>query len=85
MADMNRECSLTIKHFPLLVENAYFDNDPSVLDSLSLPDAIEQMEKQFILQALAKCGGNKVHTAKLLGIHTSALYRKLGKYGLDQL
>lgn len=85
MADMNRESSITIKHFPMLVENAYFKEDPSAFDALSLPEAIEQMEKQFIIQALEKSGGNKVHTAKILGIHTSALYRKLGKYGLDQL
>jgi len=85
MADMNRENSITIKHFPLLVENTYFPAEPSVADSLTLPDAIEQLEKQFIIEALKKSGGNKVHTAKALGIHTSALYRKLGKYGLDQL
>ena len=85
MADMNRENSITIKHFPLLVENTYFPAEPSVADSLTLPDAIEQLEKQFIIEALKKSGGNKVHTAKALGIHTSALYRKLSKYGLDQL
>ncbi len=85
MADMNRETCITIKHFPLLVENTYFNDEPSAINSLTLPNAIEQLEKQLIIQALEKNGGNKVHTAKVLGIHTSALYRKLGKYGLDQL
>ncbi len=85
MSDMNRENCITIKHFPLLLENTYFNDEPSAIDSLTLPDAIEQLEKQLIIQSLEKTGGNKVHTAKALGIHTSALYRKLGKYGLDQL
>ncbi len=85
MADMNRESNITIKHFPLLVENTYFNDEPSAVDSLTLPNAVEQLEKQLIIQAMEKNGGNKVHTARVLGIHTSALYRKLGKYGLDQL
>ncbi|HWP97486.1 MAG TPA: sigma 54-interacting transcriptional regulator [Syntrophomonadaceae bacterium] len=83
LADMNRENSLSIKHFPSLVEKAYFQ--PQQIDAIpaTLPDAIEQLEKQIIVQALEKTNGNKVHTAKLLGIHTSALYRKLSKYGLE--
>jgi len=48
-----------------------------------LSDTIEGIEKKMILQALSKTGGNKTKTAKLLGIHNSALYRKLSKYGLD--
>ncbi len=83
LADMNREDSLSIKHFPVLVEKTYFQgeelesNEPG-----TLPNAIEQLEKQIILQAINKADGNKVQTAKILGIHTSALYRKLSKYGL---
>lgn len=50
-----------------------------------LQHAIEQLEKKIILQALEKANGNKVQTAKILGIYTSALYRKLEKYGLDQV
>ncbi|MEQ8173850.1 MAG: sigma 54-interacting transcriptional regulator [Syntrophomonadaceae bacterium] len=83
LADMNRENSLTIKHFPSLVEKTYLQDEQSVANQVTLPDAIEQLEKQIILQALEKTHGNKVHTAKMLGIHTSALYRKLEKYGLE--
>lgn len=83
LADMNRENSLTIKHFPSLVEKAYLQADQLEASPVTLPDAIEKLEKQIILQALDKTNGNKVHTAKLLGIHTSALYRKLEKYGIE--
>lgn len=85
LADMNRENSLTIKHFPVLVEKAYFVEEQMVNNPSTLPDAIEQLEKKIILQALEKANGNKVQTAKILGIYTSALYRKLEKYGLDQM
>ncbi|PKM76682.1 MAG: AAA family ATPase [Firmicutes bacterium HGW-Firmicutes-15] len=83
LADMNRENSITIKHFPVLVEKVHFkDEDVNALPT-SLGDAIEQLEKKIIFQALENTNGNKVRTAKLLGIHTSALYRKLEKYGLE--
>ncbi|MDD2510258.1 MAG: sigma 54-interacting transcriptional regulator [Syntrophomonas sp.] len=82
LADMNRENSITIKHFPLMVENTYFRDEPN---PSTLPDAIEQLEKQLIIQALEKTNGNKMQAAKVLGIYTSALYRKISKYGLDEL
>ncbi len=84
LADMNRETSITIKHFPVLVEKVYFkDEEEASTHPTTLGDAIEQVEKKIIFQALENTNGNKVRTAKLLGIHTSALYRKLEKYGMD--
>ncbi|MEA4924740.1 MAG: sigma 54-interacting transcriptional regulator [Syntrophomonadaceae bacterium] len=85
LADMNRENSLTLKHFPFLVEQAYFEVDEAENTPAPLQAAIEQLEKKIILQAIEKANGNKVQTAKILGIYTSALYRKLEKYGLDHL
>ena len=85
LADMNRENSLTIKHFPVLVEKVYLIEDEVENNPATLVESIEQLEKKIILQALEKTNGNKVQTAKLLGIYTSALYRKLEKYGMDQL
>lgn len=82
LADMNRENSITIKHFPVLVEQVYFGNEEDGNYPATLGDAIEQLEKKIIFQAMERTNGNKVRTAKLLGIHTSALYRKLEKYGL---
>jgi PAS domain S-box-containing protein len=85
LADMNCENSITIKHFPILVEKSSLRDEEDAAYPATLPDAIEQLEKKIIFQALEKTNGNKVQTAKLLGIYTSALYRKLEKYGLDQL
>ena len=36
----------------------------------------------MIIKALEKAGQNKTKAAQYLGIHSSALYRKLNKYGL---
>jgi len=42
-----------------------------------------EMEKQAILDALRKLGGDKILAARLLGIGKTTLYRKLKEYGID--
>jgi two-component system response regulator HydG len=49
---------------------------------MSLPDILEDLEKQLILKAYEKAKGVKTETARLLGIKTSALYYKHEKYGI---
>jgi DNA-binding NtrC family response regulator len=49
---------------------------------MSLPDILEDLERQLIQRAYDKSGGGKTETARLLGIKTSALYYKLEKYGI---
>ena len=51
----------------------------------SLPGSIrplEQVEKEYILAALAHNQGNQTQTAKQLEISAATLYRKLKSYGL---
>ncbi|MCR4401002.1 MAG: sigma 54-interacting transcriptional regulator [Syntrophomonadaceae bacterium] len=83
LADMNHEHRIMRKHFPSLVRplQAAAQGDGSD-GGESLTDSLERIERQMILQALEQTGGNRVQTARLLGIHSSALYRKLEKYGL---
>lgn len=52
-------------------------------ESKSLAERVEEIEKQLILETLQKTGDNKTQTAKILGMHSSALYRKLNKYGIN--
>jgi two-component system response regulator HydG len=49
---------------------------------MSLPEILEDLERQLIQRAYDKTGGVKTETARLLGIKTSALYYKLEKYGI---
>jgi PAS domain S-box-containing protein len=77
LADMNHESSLTINHFPSLVEKTQLSEEET------LTQAVESLEKRSIIKALKKVNGNKTQAAKLLGIHSSALYRKLDKYDLE--
>ena len=50
----------------------------------SLPEILEDLERQLILRAYEKAKGVKTECARLLGIKTSALYYKLEKYEIGQ-
>jgi two-component system, NtrC family, response regulator HydG len=50
---------------------------------MSLPEILDDLERQLILKAYAKAARVKTETARLLGIKTSALYYKLEKYGIE--
>ncbi|MDD3267999.1 MAG: sigma 54-interacting transcriptional regulator [Syntrophomonadaceae bacterium] len=87
LANMSDASCIKEEHFPSLLapsrEKKY--SKLEILDNgqTTLPDLIEKIEKQMIIQVLQETGGNRVQTAKTLGIHSSALYRKLSKYGLE--
>jgi two-component system response regulator AtoC len=50
---------------------------------LSLPEILDDLERQLIWKAFRKASGVKTETARLLGIKTSALYYKLEKYKIE--
>jgi two-component system response regulator PilR (NtrC family) len=69
----------------LLLENEA--REPSAnyeLQGLPLPDYLERVEKQLILNALQKTGNNKTAAAKLLGVSFRTLRYRLAKLGLTK-
>jgi DNA-binding NtrC family response regulator len=44
---------------------------------------MEAMERNTILQMLKETGGNKLETAKRLGIGRQTLYNKIKAYGIE--
>ena len=50
--------------------------------NLTLREAREEFEKQYILARLQECGGNVSRTAETLGVERSNLYRKMDAYGI---
>jgi transcriptional regulator with PAS, ATPase and Fis domain len=77
LADMNHDKYLSYRNFPSLTDKF------SVNRQETLMEAMENLEKEMILKTLKEVNGNKTHAARQLGIHTSALYRKLNKYRLE--
>ncbi|MEA2166204.1 MAG: two-component system, NtrC family, nitrogen regulation response regulator NtrX [Thermoanaerobaculia bacterium] len=56
---------------------------PAQIDAhLSLKEARDEFEKQYILSRLREFGGNVSRTAEALGVERSNLYRKLNAYGI---
>ncbi len=53
---------------------------PAVMAGAVQP--LDDVEKEYILAALASNGGNQTHTARQLGIGLATLYRRLKSYGL---
>ena len=50
-------------------------------DDLSLAEA----ERLHIGRVLARCGGNRLQAARMLGITRSTLYKRLREYGLERI
>ena len=57
---------------------------PGNTSGLALPDYLERIEKQVILDALERAGHNKTAAAKLLGISFRTLRYRLAKLGLSK-
>ena len=66
-------------------------SDLSVTSARSAPDGggdtnftlLEGVERNAIVQMLKETGGNKLETAKRLGIGRQTLYNKIKAYGID--
>ncbi len=81
LAQMEGIDYLTSRHFPSLAKKPL--TAPVLGQTQNLAETMEELEKRMIQEALENNQGNKTQTAKQLGMHSSALYRKLSKYGLD--
>lgn len=58
------------------------DGAPQIGANLTLREARDQFEKQYILARLREHAGNVSRTAETLGVERSNLYRKLHAYGI---
>jgi Nif-specific regulatory protein len=52
--------------------------------SRSLPDAVEQLERRLIEEALLNSGGNKQKAAQVLGLSRQGLIKKLKRFSINQ-
>ena len=59
-------------------------NHLRVDEGMALPDYLEQLEKQAILNALEKTHHNKTAAAKLLGVSFRTFRYRLSKLGLSK-
>jgi two-component system response regulator HydG len=74
---------ITPAALPQFLQGGAEEDRLDVPRELSLPEILDDLERQLILKAYAKAAKVKTETARLLGIKTSALYYKLEKYGIE--
>ncbi|MBL4634351.1 MAG: sigma-54-dependent Fis family transcriptional regulator [Kofleriaceae bacterium] len=73
---------IQVDALPPILQGQSNEEQLSVPKEMSLPDILEDLERQLILKAFQKAREVKTETARLLGIKTSALYYKLDKYDI---
>jgi DNA-binding NtrC family response regulator len=74
------------EHFPSLLSPRPRGAGSSGFTVPDIPDEglpLEALEKELIVKALEKAGGNKTRAAKLLGLTRRTLYSRLERYGLS--
>ncbi|MGA6925592.1 MAG: sigma-54 dependent transcriptional regulator [Desulfosarcina sp.] len=69
--------SLTVEDLPDEIVQRSARGNPLQLDC-----DLKRIEKKTIQHALRRTGGNKAEAARLLGINTTTVYRKMAKYNI---
>ena len=81
-ANMSVGNYIDIQHLPDFISEK-LNNDVAKTDIHTLKYKMAEAEVRAIVEALKYCDGNRTEAAKLLGIHRTALYKKLDSYGID--
>lgn len=73
---------IDIQHLPDYISKK-LDNDVIRTAEHTLKYKLAEVEVSAVMEALKYCNGNRTKAANLLGIHRTALYKKLDSYGID--
>ena len=74
---------IDVAALPPFLQGNSAEDKLDVPKEMSLPEILDDLERQLIIKAYEKAKGVKTETARLLGIKTSALYYKLDKYSIS--
>ncbi len=80
---LNRTEALDIADFPDRLSQP--EQIAAVNEQTPVNPTLESIEKAYIHYVMAQTGGKKTKAAKILGIDTSTLYRKIERYHLKDL
>jgi len=72
------EDTIRVEHLPLLFRS--LRGKPPEVPVTTLRSLAESSEKEALLQAIRLANNNKNKAARMLGIHRTALYKKMRKF-----
>jgi len=70
------------KHLPPEIRSGAKRGGKWIIELPTAGVALVDVERELVLQAMERAGGNQTHAAELLGIERDALRRRLSKYAL---
>lgn len=73
---------IKMQHLPEFISNKLVMKE-QISDNKQLKDRIAEAEIKAIMAAIKTSNGSRTEAAKILGIHRTALYKKLSGYGID--
>ncbi|KRQ93656.1 Fis family transcriptional regulator [Bradyrhizobium jicamae] len=56
---------------------------PHEIVPMLIGSTVEAIERELVLQTLARCHGNRTHAARLLGLSVRTMRNKIRQYGND--
>ncbi len=84
---VSKDNVIRLEDLAAMIRNNGIENSMSSVVSPdgTLRQKLEDAEKRIILETLHHTKGNKLKTAKILGIHRSSLYERLKRMGCDSI
>ncbi|MBU5427845.1 sigma 54-interacting transcriptional regulator [Tissierella pigra] len=73
------------EHLPERILNGVNYLPNNIEDIIKLKDTIEAVEREAVIKAITLTKGNKTLAAEKLGIHRTALYKKIDKYKIEDI
>ena len=62
---------------------AAFSLTPNQIVPLLIGSTVGEIERELVLQTLARCGGNRTRAARVLGVSVRTLRNKIRQYAAD--
>ena len=64
-------------------ETAKAASSPTEIIPLLIGATVDEVERELVLQTLARCDGNRTHAARVLGFSVRTLRNKIRQYATD--
>ncbi len=79
----NEEEDITPAYLSERIRGTFYQDDPQLETSANLPAAVSRLERQMVVDALSRTGGNRSQAAIILGLTRQGLLNKISRYKID--